>query len=144
MAKERTLAIIKPDAVQKGVIGEVMNRIEAHELKIVAIKMLQLDTARAKGFYAVHKDKPFFAPLVEFMTSGPVVAMALEGEGAIAKWREVMGPTDSAKAPEGAIRGDYGTDIQSNAVHGSDATDTAKFEVSYFFEPHEIVSYEWI
>jgi nucleoside-diphosphate kinase len=144
MSKERTLAMIKPDAIQKGVIGEVMNRIEEHELKIVGVKMLHLNKERAEGFYAVHKGKPFFAPLVEFMTSGPIVAMCLEGEDAIKKWRDVMGPTDSTKAPEGTIRGDYGTDIQCNAVHGSDAADTAKFEVSYFFEPHEIVAYEWI
>lgn len=144
MAVENTLAIIKPDAVQKGVIGEIMNRIEGHELKIVGARMLQLDKRRAEGFYAVHKAKPFFAPLVEFMTSGPVVVLALEGEGAIKKWREVMGPTDSSKAPEGTIRGDYGTDIQCNAVHGSDAPETAKFEISYFFEPQDIVKYEWM
>jgi len=144
MAVERTLGIIKPDAVQKGVIGEVMNQIEAHELKIVGIKMLQLDSTRAKGFYAVHKDKPFFNDLVKFMTSGPVVVLVLEGDGAINKWREVMGPTDSTKAAKGTIRGDYGTDIQCNAVHGSDSPDTAKFEVGYFFENHEIVKYDWL
>jgi len=144
MTAEKTLAIIKPDAVQKGIIGEIMNRIEAHELKIVGVKMLQMDKARAEGFYAVHKEKPFFAPLVEFMTSGPVVVICLEGEGAIKKWREVMGPTDSTKAPEGTIRGDFGADIQCNAVHGSDAAETAAFELGYFFEPHEIVRYEWI
>jgi len=144
MTAENTLAIIKPDAVQKGVIGEIMNRIEAHDLKIVGIKMLHLDRARAEGFYAVHKGKPFFAPLVEFMTSGPVVVMCLEGEGAIKKWREVMGPTDSTKATEGTLRGDYGTDIQCNAVHGSDAPETAAFEVSYFFESHELMKYEWM
>ncbi len=144
MTTERTLGIIKPDAVQKGIIGEVINRIEGNELKVVGVKMLQLDKKRAEGFYAVHKTKPFFGPLVEFMTSGPVVAMVLEGENAIAKWRDTMGPTDSTKASAGTIRGDYGTDIQCNAVHGSDANDTAKFEVSYFFEPHEIVKYEWL
>ncbi len=141
---ERTLGIIKPDAVQKGVIGAIMNRIEEHELKVVGVKMLQLDKRRAEGFYAVHKAKPFFGPLVEFMTSGPVVVLALEGSEAIKKWRDVMGPTDSAKASEGTIRGDFGTDIQCNAVHGSDAPETAKFEISYFFEPHDIVSYEWM
>ncbi|OGQ48566.1 MAG: nucleoside-diphosphate kinase [Deltaproteobacteria bacterium RIFCSPLOWO2_02_FULL_47_10] len=144
MTVERTLAIIKPDAVQKGIIGEVMNRVETNELKIVGIKMLKLDKKRAEGFYAVHKEKSFFAPLVEFMTSGPVVIIALEGENAIAKWREVMGPTDSTKAPEGTIRGDYGTDIQCNAVHGSDAPETAKFETGYFFDKNEIVNYDWI
>lgn len=144
MNTERTLAIIKPDAVQKGVIGAIMNRIEENELKVVAIKMLQLDKRRAEGFYAVHKAKSFFEPLVGFMTSGPVVVLALEGKEAIKKWRDVMGPTDSTKAPEGTIRGDYGTDIQNNAVHGSDAPETAKFEVSYFFEPQDIVEYEWM
>lgn len=144
MSAERTLGIIKPDAVQKGVIGAIMSRIEENELKVVGIKMLQLDKRRAEGFYAVHKAKPFFGPLVEFMTSGPVVVLALEGTDAIKKWRDVMGPTDSTKAPAGTIRGDYGTDIQSNAVHGSDAPETAKFELAYFFEPNELVSYEWI
>lgn len=144
MTPEHTLAIIKPDAVQKGVIGQIMNRIEENELKIVGIKMIHMDKARAEGFYAVHKGKPFFAPLVEFMSSGPVVVMCLEGDGAIRKWRDVMGPTDSTKAPEGTIRGDFGTDIQFNAVHGSDATETAKFEIGYFFESHEIVRYEWM
>jgi len=144
MVMERTLAIIKPDAVQKGVIGEIMNRIEGAELKIVGVKMLHMDRARAEGFYAVHKGKPFFAPLVEFMTSAPVVTLALEGDGAIMKWRETMGPTDSTKAPAGTIRGDFGTDIQCNAVHGSDGVDTARFEVSYFFEPHELVKYDWM
>ncbi|PIR16375.1 MAG: nucleoside-diphosphate kinase [Deltaproteobacteria bacterium CG11_big_fil_rev_8_21_14_0_20_49_13] len=144
MNTERTLAIIKPDAVQKGVIGAIVNRIEENELKVVAIKMLQLDKRRAAGFYAVHKVKSFFEPLVGFMTSGPVVVLALEGKEAIKKWRDVMGPTDSTKAPEGTIRGDYGTDIQNNAVHGSDAPETAKFEVSYFFEPQDVVEYEWM
>lgn len=144
MPKERTLAIIKPDAVQKGIIGEVANRIEANELKIIGLKMLHLNKDRAEGFYAVHKGKAFFADLVKFMTSGPVVVLALEGDGAIIKWRQVMGPTDSTKAPEGTIRGDYGADIQCNAVHGSDAPETAKFEIGYFFESHELVSYEWM
>ncbi len=144
MGSETTLGIIKPDAVQKGVIGEIMNRIEASELKIVGVKMLQLDKARTEGFYAVHKGKGFFNELVTFMTSGPVVVIAMEADGAIAKWRQVMGPTDSTKAPEGTIRGDYGTDIQFNAVHGSDAVETANFELGYFFEPHELVKYEWM
>ena len=144
MGTERTLGIIKPDAVQKGVIGEIMNRIEASDLKIVGVKMLQMNKAKAEGFYAVHKEKEFFPALVTFMTSAPVVVMALEGEGAISKWREVMGPTDSAKAPEGTLRGDYGADIQCNVVHGSDAPETAKFELGYFFEPHELVKYDWI
>ena len=144
MAKEVTLGIIKPDAVQKGVIGEIINRNEANELKVVGLKMMQLDKDRAEGFYHVHKGKGFFNELVTFMTSGPVVVMALESDGAIAKWRAVMGPTDSTKAPAGTIRGDFGTDIQCNAVHGSDAVETAKFEVGYFFEPREVVSYDWM
>lgn len=144
MPAERTLAIIKPDSVQKGIIGAIMNRIEESELKIIGIKMAKLDKRKAEGFYAIHKEKPFFAPLVEFMISGPVVIIALEGEGAIQKWRDVMGPTDSAKAVAGTIRGDYGTDVQCNAVHGSDAPETAKFEVGYFFDKNELMSYEWV
>jgi nucleoside-diphosphate kinase len=143
MAVERTLAIIKPDAMCKGVIGQFINRIEENGLKVVAMRMQQLTKDKAEGFYAVHKDKPFFGDLVKFMTSGPVVVMCLEGTGAIAKWREVMGATDPAKAAEGTIRADFGTDIQCNASHGSDAVDTAKFEIAYFFEPADIVKYEW-
>lgn len=143
MASERTLAIIKPDAMCKGVIGQIINRIEECGLKVVALRMQQLTKERAEGFYAVHKDKPFFKDLVKFMTSGPVVVMCLEGKGTIAKWRGVMGVTDPAKADVGTIRADFGTDIQCNATHGSDAVDTAKFEVAYFFEPSDIVKYEW-
>jgi len=144
MALERTLAIIKPDSVEKGIIGEIMARIDSAGLKIVGMKMLQLTKDRAEGFYAVHKDKPFFADLVEFMTSAPVVVLVLEGENAIGIWRETMGVTNPEEAAEGTIRKDYGTDIQHNATHGSDATDTAAFEVSYFFEDHEVVKYEWV
>ncbi len=143
MAVERTLAIIKPDAMTKGVIGQIINRIEENGLKVVAMRMQQLGKDRAEGFYAVHKDKPFFKDLVKFMASGPVVIMCLEGKGAIAKWRDVMGVTDPAKAAAGTIRADFGTDIQCNASHGSDAPETAKFEVAYFFEPSDIVKYEW-
>lgn len=144
MALERTLAIIKPDSLEKGIIGEICGRIEDANLKIVGIKMLKLTNPRAEGFYAVHKGKVFFESLVKFMTSGPVVVLALEGEGAIAKWRETMGATNPEDAAEGSIRRDFGTNIERNAVHGSDAPDTAKFEVAYFFESNEIVQYEWM
>lgn len=144
MATERTLAIIKPDSLEKGIIGELCKRIEDASLKIVGIKMLKLTKGRAEGFYAVHKDKPFFDSLVTFMTSGPVVVMVLEGENAITKWRSTMGVTNPEEASEGTIRRDFGTNIERNATHGSDAVDTAKFEVAYFFEPNEIVQYDWM
>jgi nucleoside-diphosphate kinase len=144
MAVERTLGIIKPDSLEKGIIGEVLGRIEEANLKIVGMKMLHLSAQRAEGFYAVHKGKPFFQNLVSFMTSGPCVVLVLEGDGAIAKWRETMGVTNPEQAAEGTIRRDFGTNIERNAVHGSDAPDTAKFEIAYFFEPNEIVSYEWV
>lgn len=143
MTAEKTLAIIKPDAMTKGVIGQFINRIEENGLKVVAMRMQHLSKDKTEGFYAVHKDKPFFKDLVKFMTSGPVVVMALEGKDAIAKWRSVMGATDPAKAEAGTIRADFGTDIQCNASHGSDAVETAKFEISYFFEPTDVVKYEW-
>lgn len=144
MAIERTLAIIKPDALEKGIIGEICQRIEDANLKIVGIKMQKLSAQRAEGFYAVHKGKPFFESLVKFVTSGPVVVLCLEGENAIAAWRQTMGVTNPEEAAEGTIRRDFGTTIERNAVHGSDAPDTAKFEVAYFFEPGDIVSYEWV
>lgn len=144
MALQQTLAMIKPDGVEKGIIGEIVTRIEAANLKIVALRMHQLTAKKAEGFYAVHREKPFFKDLVTFMSSGPSVAMVLEGEGAIASWRDVMGATDPAKATAGTLRADFGTDIQQNVVHGSDAPQTAAFEVSYFFEPSDIVSYEWV
>ncbi|MBI4366179.1 MAG: nucleoside-diphosphate kinase [Deltaproteobacteria bacterium] len=144
MANERTLAIIKPDAMLKGIIGDIVQRMEEHNLKVVGGKLLHLSRDRAEGFYAVHKGKPFFGDLCSFMSSGPCFVLCLEGEGAIKKWRDVMGPTDPEGAAEGTIRGDFGTDIQANAVHGSDASDTAKFEIGYFFEPHELVQYEWV
>ncbi|MFA4875526.1 MAG: nucleoside-diphosphate kinase [bacterium] len=144
MAVERTLAAIKPDALEKGIIGEICKRIEDANLKIVAMRMQHLDKARAEGFYAVHKGKAFFDSLAKFMTSGPCVVMALEGENAILKWRETMGATNPEDAAEGSIRRDFGTNIERNAVHGSDAPDTAKFEVAYFFESNEIVKYEWV
>lgn len=144
MAVERTLAIIKPDSVEKGIIGEIMGRIDNEGFKIVAMKMLHLTKERAEGFYAVHESRSFFDDLVEFMSSGPCVVMVLEAENAINKWREVMGVTNPEEAAEGTIRKDYGTDIQHNATHGSDAPETAEFEISYFFEPQEIVEYEWV
>jgi nucleoside-diphosphate kinase len=133
MAIERTFGIIKPDAVAKGAVGGVADMIEKSGLKIVGMRMTRLSPAQAEGFYAVHKARPFFKDLVAFMTSGPCVVMALEGENAIARYRELMGPTDSKKAPAGTIRQKYGTDIEKNAVHGSDGPDTAKFEIGYFF-----------
>lgn len=144
MATERTLGVIKPDAMEKGVIGEIILRAEEANLKMVGAKMLALDKKRAEGFYAVHKGKHFFDSLITFITSGPVLVFVLDGENAIAKWREVMGVTNPEEAGEGTIRKDFGTSIEKNAVHGSDSPETAKFEVSYFFEPQEIVSYEWV
>lgn len=144
MAFEKTLAIIKPDALEKGIIGEVCQRMEGGGLKIVGMKMIKLTPKQAEGFYAVHKDKAFFNSLVKFMTSGPCVVICLEGENAIKRWRDAMGATDPAKAAEGTIRSDFGTSIERNATHGSDAPETARFEVSFFFESNELVQYEWI
>jgi nucleoside-diphosphate kinase len=140
MAVERTFAIIKPDAVEKRVAGQILARIEETGLDIIAIKKLQLTEQGAKGFYAVHKERPFYGDLVKFMTSGPVVALVLEGEGAIKRWRDLMGDTDSQKAPAGTLRGDFGTDIERNATHGSDAPETARLEISYFFNASEILA----
>ena len=140
MASERTLAIVKPDAVAKGASGEILRRIEAKGLRIIALKKLQLSEQLARGFYAVHKQRPFYKDLVSFMSSGPVVVAALEGENAVSVWRELMGPTDSAKAPAGTVRCDFGTDIERNAVHGSDAAATARLEISYFFGASEILA----
>ena len=138
---QRTLAIVKPDAAGRpGVAGHILARIEESGLRIVALKKLQLDELRARGFYAVHKARPFYGDLVKFMTSGPVVVVVLEGENAIARWRDLMGPTDSSKAKAGTIRGDFGTDIERNAVHGSDAPQTAKVEIAYFFNATEILA----
>lgn len=135
---ERTLSIIKPDGVSRGIIGEVIRRLESHQLKIVAMKMLRMDTAQAQGFYAVHKERPFFDSLTDFMTSGPVVVMVLEGDDAIAKYREIMGATNYKEAAEGTIRKDFATDIEKNVVHGSDSPETAAFEISYFFNRFEL------
>jgi nucleoside-diphosphate kinase len=136
---ERTLSIIKPDGVSRGIIGEVVKRLEDNQLKIVAMKMLKMDTAQAQGFYAVHKERPFFDSLTKFMTSGPVVVMVLEGENAIAKYREIMGATNYKEAAEGTIRKDFATDIEKNVVHGSDSPETAAFEISYFFNRFELI-----
>ncbi len=138
MAVERTLSIIKPDAVEKNAAGAILKAIQDSGLRVVALKMIRLTEQQAGGFYAVHKARPFFGELVKFMTSGPVVVCALEGEGAIARWRDLMGPTDSKKAPKGTIRGDFGTDVERNASHGSDAPETARIEISYFFNASEI------
>ena len=138
MAVERTFSIIKPDAVEKNAAGAILKAIQDSGLRVIALKMVRLTERQAGGFYAVHKARPFFADLVKFMTSGPVIVCVLEGEGAIARWRELMGPTDSKKAPKGTIRGDFGTDVERNASHGSDAPETARVEISYFFNASEI------
>lgn len=138
MAVERTLSIIKPDAVEKNTVGAILKAIQDSGLRVVALKMVRLTEQQARGFYAVHKARPFYADLVKFMTSGPVVVSVLEGEGAIARWRELMGPTDSTKAPKGTIRGDFGTNVERNASHGSDAPETARVEIPYFFNAGEI------
>jgi nucleoside-diphosphate kinase len=137
MAVERTLSIIKPDAVEKNSIGGIIAMIEAAGLKVRAMKMLHLSRPQAEGFYYVHKARPFFGELVEFMTRSPAVAMCLEGENAIAKYREVMGATDPAKASANTIRKKYGANIGENACHGSDGPDTAAFEIAYFFPGYE-------
>ncbi|MGY1409543.1 MULTISPECIES: nucleoside-diphosphate kinase [unclassified Luteimonas] len=138
MALERTLSIIKPDAVAKNVIGEIYSRFEKGGLKVVASKMKQLSRKEAEGFYAVHRERPFFNALVEFMISGPVMIQALEGEGAIAKNRELMGATNPKDAAPGTIRADFADSIDANAVHGSDAAETAAVEIAYFFPSTDV------
>jgi len=140
VAIERTLSIVKPDAVAKNVIGKIYSRFESNGLKIVAARMKHLSRAEAEGFYAVHKGRPFFEDLVNFMTSGPVMIQVLEGEGAIAKNREIMGATDPKKAAPGTIRADFAESIDANAVHGSDAPETAAVEIAYFFPASEVYS----
>jgi nucleoside-diphosphate kinase len=141
MAIERTLSIIKPDATAiPGAAGEILRRFEKAGLTIVAMKKIQLSEQLARGFYAVHKQRPFFADLVKFMTSGPVVVSVLEGENAVRAHRDLLGPTNSKEAPKGTIRGDFGADIERNAAHGSDAPATAKIEISYFFGAAEILA----
>jgi len=135
---QRTLAIIKPDAVAKGATGDIIKTIEENGFRLVGMKMLHLKKTQAAGFYAVHVGKPFFDGLVKFMTEGPVVVMALEKENAIADWRRIMGATNPEKAEPGTIRKKYGTNIERNATHGSDADDTARFEVSFFFAGYQM------
>src|ERR1700752_2956169 len=140
MALERTLSIIKPDAVAKNVIGEIYARFEKAGLKIVAARMMHLSRTDAEGFYAVHRERPFFRDLVDFMTTGPVMVQVLEGDNAIAKNRELMGATDPKKAAKGTIRADFAESIDANAVHGSDGPETAKTEIAYFFPASEVFS----
>jgi len=135
---EKTLSIIKPDGVARGVIGEVIKRLESNGLKIIAMKMLKMNKAQAESFYAVHKERPFFQSLTYFMTSGPIVVMVLEGKNAIAGYRDIMGATDHREAAEGTIRRDFATDIEKNIVHGSDSPDTAAFEIGFFFNSFEV------
>ena len=137
---QRTLAIVKPDGVGRGLAGEVIKRIEANGLKIVAAKLVAMTRKQAEGFYAVHRERPFFASLTAFMSSGPALVMVLEGDGAIARWREMMGATNFKDAAPGTIRADFATDIERNVVHGSDAPETASFEIGYFFNCFEFVA----
>jgi len=136
---ERTLAIIKPDAVERNLIGEIIKRIESNGLKIAALKMVKLTKDQAEGFYHVHKGKSFFESLINYMSKGPIVVAVLEGDNAISRWRELMGATDPAKAAEGTIRKEYGLSIEKNSVHGSDSKESALFEVGYFFSEIEIL-----
>ncbi len=138
--EERTLAIIKPDAVVRGLTGAIIDRIHKGGLQVVAMKLLHLTKAEAEGFYAVHRERPFFGSLTDFMSSGPIVVMVLKGENAISRWRELMGATDPAKAAEGTIRKDFALNIEKNSVHGSDAPETAATEIAYFFSQLEIVA----
>lgn len=138
MALERTLSIVKPDGVQKNVIGEVYRRFEQAGLQIIAARMMQLSQTQAEGFYAVHRERPFFKDLVRYMVSGPVIVQVLEGENALAKHRELMGATDPKKADKGTIRADLATSIEENVVHGSDSADNAKNEIAYFFAASDL------
>lgn len=143
MAIERTFSIIKPDGLEKAAVGKIVARFEENGLKPVAMRMKLLSRGEAEGFYAVHRERPFFRSLVDFMTSGPVVLMVLEGENAIARNREVMGATNPASAAPGTIRRDFATDIEKNTVHGSDAPETASKEIAYFFPEIDVVRYDW-
>jgi len=135
---ERTFAAIKPDAVASGHAAAILSRIQSEGLRIVAMKSLRLSQAQAEGFYDVHRARPFFGELVTFMSEGPIVALVLEGESAIKRWRDLMGPTDATKAPATTLRGEFGTSIERNATHGSDAPETAAFEIGYFFSGLEL------
>lgn len=143
MATERTLSIIKPDGLEKGIVGDIVSRFESAGLKPVAMRMQQLSRREAEGFYAVHRERPFFGSLVQFMTSGPLLLMVLEGENAIAKNRELMGATNPANAANGTIRKQFATDVEKNTVHGSDSPENAAIEIAWFFRQSELVSYEW-
>jgi len=138
---ERTLSIVKPDGVQKHLIGEVVKLFENHGLKVIGLKMISMDKKEAEGFYAVHRGKPFYESLTQFMSSGPAVVMVLEGEGAISKTRELMGATDPKQAKEGTLRRQFAANIEKNVVHGSDAPQTAAFEIKYFFNALEMFEY---
>ena len=140
MAIERTLAIVKPDAVGRGLSGDIIKRIEGAGLKLRAMRLMRLGRAQAEAFYAVHKARQFYGSLCEYMSSGPVVVMVLEADGAIAKWRDLMGATDPAKAATGTIRKDFGMDVEKNATHGSDAPETAAHEVGFFFSSLDLAS----
>ena len=140
---QRTLSMIKPDAVSKNTIGGIIKMMEEGGLKIVAAKMIRLDRAQAQGFYAVHKERPFFGSLCDFMTSGPIVAMILEGDDAITRYRDLMGATDSALAAEGTIRHAYGESKEANAVHGSDSPENAEIEINYYFTDYELRGLGW-
>ena len=137
---ERTLAIIKPDAVGRHLAGDIIKRIEASGLKIIGMRLLQMSGTQAETFYDVHKERPFYKSLCDYMTSGPVVVMALAGEGAIKRWRDLMGATDPAKAEAGTIRKDFGQNVEQNATHGSDAPETAANEIAFFFSTSELVA----
>lgn len=138
MSTEQTLGIIKPDGVKRNLIGQILTRVEKSGLQIIGAKLIHMDALKAQGFYAVHKERPFFSSLVKSMTSGPVLVFVMKGEGAIAKWREIMGATNPAQAAPGTIRKDFALNIEQNTVHGSDGPDTAKFEVGYFFKEGEL------
>jgi len=138
--KQQTLAIIKPDAVSRNLIGKIVERIEAEGIKIVAMKMIKMTKEQAKGFYYVHKEKPFYESLTDFMSSGPCVVMVLEGDDVINRYRKLMGATDPTKAEPGTIRKEFATDVEKNAVHGSDSPESAEFEIKYFFSQLEIIS----
>jgi nucleoside-diphosphate kinase len=143
MAIQRTLSLIKPDGLEKGIVGKLVGRFEEQGLKPIAMRLVRLTPRDAEGFYAVHRQRPFFKSLVEFMTSGPILAMVLEGEEAVGKNREIMGATDPAKAAAGTIRKDFATDVEKNTVHGSDSAENAAVEIGYFFNALELQSYDW-
>ncbi len=143
MAQQRTLSLIKPDGIEKGLIGKIVARFEEQGLKPVAMKLVRLGLPQAEAFYGVHRERPFFKSLCQYMTSGPILAMVLEGENAVAKNREIMGATDPAKAAAGTIRKDFATNVEQNSVHGSDSVENAAIEIAFFFNAFEIQAYEW-